>query len=193
MVLLDSDQEQPQGKDTFFYNMRFWFEEAKPETRNLFRLFWSTDEYNGEYDIPRCHPKTHQCVHVIKTDFTVDDMCRLYGCGPSYDPNKGFELMYASGHLHVGGVSTELWNADTGELLCSAEPQYGGSDEAMDEEGYIVAIPPCLFSDTDPRLPAPPLLLGHHRLVSVAKYDSDPGHLGAMAFWPMRARYIVDP
>lgn len=27
---------------------------------------------------------------------------------------QGFKLIYAAGHLHVGGISLELYNADTG-------------------------------------------------------------------------------
>mmetsp|Transcript_23640 Transcript_23640/g.65574 ORF Transcript_23640/g.65574 Transcript_23640/m.65574 type:complete len:396 (+) Transcript_23640:297-1484(+) len=197
VVLLDSDQQQPPGSDTFFLKMRFWYEpEPLPHVTaasfNLVRLFWATDLANGEYDIPVCAPRSASpCVHVLKTDFTVDDMCRLYGCGPGYDPARGLRLIYSGGHLHVGGLSLELINADTGELLCSNAPQYGSSDAATDEDGYVVAIPPCLWSTDDPRLPDPPRLKAGTRLVSIAKYTSKPaGHLGAMAFWQMRATYF---
>ena len=38
----------------------------------------------------------------------------------------------------------ELYNADTGALLCSHSPVYGRSHEVFDELGYVT-IPPCLW------------------------------------------------
>lgn len=70
-VLLDADQQQPLKSQTWRMKYRFWFEEAQvaaapsPSTPageirsrasshvNTFRVWWSTEAYNNEYDIPK--------------------------------------------------------------------------------------------------------------------------------------------
>ena len=60
----------------------------------------------------------------------------------------------------------QLWNADTGKLICRQLPVYGtshslNSSNWYDEAGYI-AIPPCLFGpeseglEPSPYAPPPP-------------------------------------
>ena len=47
----------------------------------------------------------------------------------------GVHLIYAGGHCHAPScVSMELFNADTGKLLCRHDPVYGESDEVY----YII-------------------------------------------------------
>ena len=42
----------------------------------------------------------------------------------------GINLIYAGGHCHAPScISMELFNADTGKLLCRHDPVYGQSDE----------------------------------------------------------------
>lgn len=62
-------------------------------------------------------------------------MCESFGCGPSPVPAEGFGLIYAGPHVHVGGISLELVNADTGEQICYGQAEYGSGDDALDEEG----------------------------------------------------------
>ena len=38
----------------------------------------------------------------------------------------------------------ELWNRDTGELLCRSIARYGTGNEIFNEANYV-AIPPCLW------------------------------------------------
>ena len=49
----------------------------------------------------------------------------------------GFELVYAGPRYHVPirCLSMELYNADTGSLLCHSVPIRGKSDELYDEHG----------------------------------------------------------
>ena len=43
----------------------------------------------------------------------------------------GVHLIYAGGHCHAPScISMELYNADTGRLLCRHDPVYGTSDKA---------------------------------------------------------------
>eukprot|EP00192_Tetraselmis_astigmatica_P005277 CAMPEP_0117661422 /NCGR_PEP_ID=MMETSP0804-20121206/7529_1 /TAXON_ID=1074897 /ORGANISM="Tetraselmis astigmatica, Strain CCMP880" /LENGTH=509 /DNA_ID=CAMNT_0005468289 /DNA_START=163 /DNA_END=1692 /DNA_ORIENTATION=+ len=192
MVLLDADQQDPPGIDTFYVKIRVWYEEAAPTTVNLFRIFWMTEDRNNEYDIPFCTPSSPDCVHTLVNHFTVREMCEVWGCGlhapkPAED---GVALVYAGAHLHVGGISMELINADTGEQLCYNKVEYGTGEEARNEEGYVTSIPPCLWSDEDPSLPSLPRLRMDTRLTTIAKYNTDPGRYGAMALWQMRGTFI---
>lgn len=60
-------------------------------------------------------------------------------------------------------LAMELWNNQTGELLCRQTPIYGGTGDVtigdkFDEPGYIL-VPPCLWGD-DPALEPMPLVSG---------------------------------
>lgn len=57
----------------------------------------------------------------------------------------------------------------------------------------MYAIPPCLWSPDDPSLPSPPRLHNNTRLITIAKYNSNPGRYGAMAFWQMRGAHVFSP
>jgi hypothetical protein len=77
----------------------------------------------------------------------------------------------------------EMWNHDTGELLCRQEPIYGGTggipESRFDEPGYI-ATPPCLWGSPKHGLALPPLMNGMVIKV-VAVTNSTYGHHGEMA------------
>ena len=68
---------------------------------------------------------------------------------PSFSQSQYIDLIHASGHCHAPScISMELINADTGESSCLVTPIYGnGGDEVMNEDGYIVALPPCIWSN----------------------------------------------
>ena len=43
---------------------------------------------------------------------------------------NGIQLILAAGHCHAPScISLELFNSDTGQLICKNEPVYGQSDE----------------------------------------------------------------
>lgn len=64
----------------------------------------------------------------------------------------------AGGHCHAPAcMGIELYNADTGNLLCHIKPVMGTGDAAMDESGYIW-LPPCQWGSPEEGLPEPPLL-----------------------------------
>ena len=52
----------------------------------------------------------------------------------------GVHLIYAGGHCHAPScISMELFNADTGKLLCRHDPVYGESDEVPNENGQVLS------------------------------------------------------
>ena len=50
------------------------------------------------------------------------------------DPTTPVDLVYAVGHLHVGGLSLDLYDDETGELICHSVPKYGTGDMAGDDK-----------------------------------------------------------
>merc|ERR1711907_79807 len=92
-------------------------------------------------------------------------------------------LVYAVGHLHVGGLSLDLYDDETGELICHSVPKYGTGEEAGDEKGYLVGMSSCTFD--------PPLRMTKDAVVrTVARYNNTVPHHGVMALWLME---VADP
>ena len=61
--------------------------------------------------------------------------------------SRGFELIYAAPHCHAPMcIDVELYNADTGDLLChvSGILGSGNSSKAYDETDYL-KLNPCLW------------------------------------------------
>jgi hypothetical protein len=103
----------------------------------------------------------------------------------------GIELIYAGGHCHAPScLSMELYNVDTGELLCHQEPVYGqGSGKPFDELGYA-AIPPCLWGSSEEGLVPPTLLSWTTNLMSIKRNNNTYAHYGDMAMWQMRGIHV---
>ena len=77
-VLLDADQAQP--RDVFSYNLKFRFyfqpyseDEDSASHQNLIRLYYQTEAYAGEYDIPKAQPgnPSDTNIHLISARFQV--------------------------------------------------------------------------------------------------------------------------
>jgi len=216
-ILQDSDQEIRPELLRYHMKFRFWFqdytpassEKSKPSHFNLPRIYYQTEAWAGEYDIPPAFampgkpipgypdwpenkptPGTSctgtcpggddcQCVHTITYHWTVSNM----------------RLIYAGGHCHAPScISIELYKNDTGkpELLCRQVPVFGKGNfpvDKFDEAGYI-ALPPCLWGDDDGLEPS--VFLGPNTpLFSIKKnHNTHVGHYGEMASWQMRGVYF---
>jgi hypothetical protein len=193
---------------------------STPSHRDLERFYWVTEAGAGEYDVPECQtPETQEsCVHTITSRWKVSDFAG------SDDPTiTGIELIYAGPHCHAPVCkSLELYDDDTGRLLCSVEPLRGkgrrnsavstnhnnngtisfgafATEEKYDEEGFI-AIPPCLWSHNghrgngdDDGLPPPTFLSFNTTLLSIKRANNTYSHTGEMASWQMRGVYSRGP
>jgi len=202
--LLDADQEIPPEQDTFHLKFRFYYEEYTskpiPSHNQLFRIFWMTEVWQGQYDIPKCADgtPTSQCVHTLTSHFSLNNI--MSDCNSVVDPwcadkklvtEKGVYLIYAAGHCHAPAcISMDLIDERNGNLLCRNTMLFGKSEKALDEEGYVVGIPPCLWSPDDPLLPPPPILHLDTPLLSIARVNSTYAHWGDMAMWQMRGSYV---
>jgi len=197
-ILLDADQTIPDGIDTFYIKMRFYFEEFNNH-KQMFRLYHQTEANHGEYDIVKCPEGTpsEECIDEITSRWTVGDM--MQDCSQRTQPwcadqkkvtSKGIYLMYAGGHCHAPScISLELYNAETGHLICRNAAAYGENEEAQNEEAYVVAIPPCVWG-FEKGLQKPPILHLGTTLYSIKRTNSTNSHHGDMASWQMRGALV---
>ena len=87
-------------------------------------------------------------------------------------------------------MSMELWDDDTGTLICRNEAMYGKGTSPHDETGYVVGIPPCLWGAAEEGLRPPPIIRLDGHYSSVKRANNTNGHWGVMALWQMRAAYL---
>jgi hypothetical protein len=104
------------------------------------RLYWQTEAWSGEYDVVKCPKESppSECIQEITSHFQVQDMlndCPLRQNPSCTGPRKnGINLIYAGGHCHAPScLSMELYNADTGDLLCRQVPVVGQSTQIFGE------------------------------------------------------------
>ena len=186
---------------SYHLKFRIYFMEYDPSRHaQLYRWHWPIAMGSGEYDVPKCAPGTpvSQCVHEIRAEARLADLVSS-DCNPRSGLNAlspackkgsvGFKPTFLGGHCHAPTcLSMELWNKDTGELICRNVPTWGTRRanatglHRFDEMGYL-ALPPCLWSDTHPGLPNPPLLKWDTVLYSVKRTNSTYGHTGEMSRW----------
>jgi hypothetical protein len=180
---------------------RFYYEVWDPtKHNNTFHLEWQFGHI--EYDIPKAPAGTppDKAVHVLTTRFTMEDFMNMgnenaNGCTASNPwcaniadaTTHGVRLVSGGFHCHspacLGG---ELYNDDTGELLCRVTPLLGNSTAAMFEESYIW-LPPCQWgTGGDDGLAVSPILYPKTNLRSVKYGNSTYGHTGVMAIWQSR-------
>ena len=140
-------------------------------------------------------------VHSVTSHFKVKDMLSKTPCDVRADSycadgtiakarGDAIKLIMAGGHCHSPHcISLELFNDDTGELICRITPVRGSSDATYDEDGYLW-LPPCQWSEHDPRLPPPPVLTLEANLVTIKRANSSVYHYGVMGIWQMRGAYL---
>jgi len=201
-VLLDADQPVDNRTDEYSLKFRFWYQDYVPATettpashQNLHRFYFTTEAFAGEYDVVQCPAGTpsSECVQEISAHWQAKDMfdCTLDPGCRNFTGYQGIQLIYAGGHCHAPScLSIDLYNEDTGELLCHQEPVVGtGSNEPFDEKGYI-AIPPCLWGPASEGLVPPTLLSPDTHLMSVKRNNNTYTHYGEMASWQMRGVFV---
>ena len=179
-VLLDKEQIQPSHEMSYRIKFRFWFKDYLKQ-ESLIRLYFQTEAYAGEYDVPKCTPP-HECIHMIRSTWQAHEMIN----NNLIQNNSGVKLIYAAPHCHAGAcISMELYNQDTGQLICRVKGIQGkGTDSKFDEDGYI-RLDPCLWG-YEKGLYKPPVFKWNTNLTSIKKCNSTDAHYGEMASWQMR-------
>ena len=183
----------------YHIKFRYYYQEYIPANattptshQNLVRLYHQTEDATSEYDIPLCNRNTttaEDCVYTITAHWQVKDMlspknvppisnvaaaAAVMGgddeLGSPQTDDTGVKIMFAGGHCHAPAcISIELYNADTGELICRQTPVIGKTlrptnttgNGAYDEAGYIAI---------------PPLLVGSGQVWAGASVAADVGH-----------------
>jgi hypothetical protein len=201
--LTDKNQSGLISSEELVYQMkaRFYFQEYSPtKHKELYRWHWQTAMGAGEYDVPKCAAGTppEECVHEIHAKIQVKDFASG-ACNPRSGLNVltpacknnsvGFKPIFLGGHCHAPTcLSMELYNNDTGELLCRNVPTYGNLTKnatgarRFEEDGYL-ALPPCVWGAAEQGLLEPPLLTWDMNLSAIKRCNSTYGHTGEMARW----------
>jgi hypothetical protein len=179
-VLLDAEQEQPWQDQPLVYYKKFrvYYQEYDPKKHvELARHDWgiAADGDHSEYDVVQCPPgtPTAECTQLITGTWNPVS---------STDTNQ--YMIKAHFHCHAPTcIRMEMWNNDTGKLLCRENGLYGGTNKIdlprFDEDGYI-AMPPCLWGSPEDGLEPPPLMTGMTIKVT-ALTNNTYGHHGEMA------------
>jgi hypothetical protein len=194
--LLDSDQEVPPLVDEVYFKTRWYYEEYdSTKMTPTYHLEWQFGHI--EYSVPKAPAGTpaDKAVHKLTTRFTVEDflvMGNQNAGGFGWDlSNKSRPVSFVMLGFHCHSpacLGGELWNADTGDLICHVQPVAGNSAAAHDEENYLW-LPPCQFGDPADGFTAPPVLSMDTNLVSIKTTNSSVAHSGVMAIWQGRGAW----
>jgi len=184
----------------------FYYEDASPATRWIEPAACcdvtsvKQGVQNIEYDIPSCAPGTpaKECLHTVETVQPVG----YYQEHPwwPFGGHKGsdlVDLVFAAPHLHLAGLSLELFDNVTGELLCEVQATqnntggiaYGHGDTPGDENGYMVGLSTCKWGGEK----QVPRFRRDHPLRTRAVYDATQYHTGVMSLWLMSLSAVTAP
>ena len=113
---------------------RFYFEEYTQQL-NSFRVWWSTEAWNNEFDVPKStadclDPKTpaEECTHLIKSNFTgqqfLEAQCMTsdpLSCGNATkireEHGGWWQLTYAAFHCHAPACDTNAAKSVTQQFF----------------------------------------------------------------------------
>jgi len=187
MILTDLEQDSmiPDKTDVYFLKWRYYFQEYKPAPvshTHLHHWVFLIDEHVNDYE-EECRNCGSSSIGVISANLQAKDM-GLEDVPASYSTITPFVM---TPHCHAPScIREQLWNKDTGELICSVDasygsPSYGGTNETFNEESYLT-INPCLWGYQSGL--NPPLFLRPNTNLSAIKYFNNTyRHLGQMAQW----------
>jgi len=174
VVLLDSDQEQPQTEDEVYVKLRVYYE-PEVTTGGSTVVYYAPEGVQREYHIPEGLVHGFS-THLLKQTKTAEEIFDFSG-------GDHMKLVFAQGHCHAPQcIRQELWNEDTNEMLCSTDMTYGDNDEAMNEAGYIIGSSVCIWGSED-GLKAPPVFTKSTRITTRKYADAETYHHGDMAGW----------
>jgi len=184
--LTDAGQDPliPPDVDTYYLKFRYYFEEYVPEKpkrspshEHLHHWVFLIDSEINDYEEVACADGT-MCEGSISARLQAKDM-GLEDVPSNY---TGIMPLVIAAHCHAPScIREELYNADTGDLLCRVTAQYGTGSEPFNEAGYV-ALPPCLFGHQDGLRP-PFVLKPETNLLAIKVFNNTFRHLGQMAQW----------
>lgn len=184
--LTDRAQESliPEAVDIYYLKFRFYFQEYMPASdsspashQRLVHWVFLIDAQVNDYEEVPCADGT-MCEGSITAHLKASDM----GLEETPAAYSGMTPLVIAGHCHAPScIREELYNADTGDLLCRVEAQYGTGNEVFNERDYE-ALPPCLFGH-QPGLRPPVTLTPDTNLRAIKVFNNSFRHVGQMAQW----------
>tara|TARA_B110000305_G_scaffold156004_1_gene172679 strand:- start:339 stop:1100 length:762 start_codon:yes stop_codon:yes gene_type:complete len=197
--LTDHGQEDmiPEDVDEYFLKFRYYFEEyvepvesvelEKTEASHKHLTHWVflIDDAVNDYEEVQCEDGS-MCQGMISARLTADQM----GLEDKPEDYSTITPYVIDAHCHAPScIRQELYNEDTGELLCAVEAKYGNGTEVFNEANYI-ALPPCLFSDLEEEgLRKPFVLERDTNLLAIKIFNTTHRHVGQMAQFTGLMRY----
>jgi len=182
----------PADVDTYYLKFRFYFQEYVPGNpeiptashQHMHHWVFLIDAEVNDYEEDPCEDGT-MCEGSISAHLTARDM----GLEDIPTQFTGVMPLVIAAHCHAPScIREELYNADTGDLICRVTAQYGTGIEPFNEAGYV-ALPPCLFGNQD-GLRKPVILSPDTNLMAIKVFNNTWRHLGQMAQWTGLMVYI---
>jgi len=189
--------------DRYFLKWRYYFQVYRPSSPtaaashlHVHHWVFLIDAQVNDYEEDNAL-YGHASIGSLSARITADQMCDA-GCDP---PGTGVQVgpdgrlnfstitpLVITPHCHAPScIREELWNEDSGEILCNVSARYGVNDAIFNERAYT-AIPPCIYGH-QPGLQAPFALGPRVRLRAVKYFNNTYRHLGQMAQWTGLAVY----
>jgi len=199
--LTDIDQNSmiPDKVDTYFLKWRYYFQEYVPSAppmpashRHLHHWVFLIDAAVNDYEEDNAHYGSNS-IGKIEAHLTAANM----GLEDKPDTFKHITPLVMTPHCHAPScIREELWNADTGEIICNVTVHYGSLEHGplsqIFNEANYVAIPPCIFGHQQ-GLRTPPVLSPGTNLTAIKYFNNTFRHLGQMAQWTGLMVYDDDP
>jgi len=196
---LEDNSKIANKTDTYFLKWRYYFQEYVPPTpkvpashKHLHHWVFLIDATVNDYEEDSAHYGEASIgkitAHITGRTMGLEDTPKAF---------KTITSLVITPHMHApSAIREELWNADTGEILCNATGLYGnskhGSLNSVFNEADYLAIPPCIFGN-QPGLQTPFTIGPDTKLTAIKYFNNTYRHLGQMAQWTGMMVYDTDP
>eukprot|EP00949_MAST-11_sp_MAST-11-sp1_P001864 g1864.t1 len=183
---LEQDSRIPVEKDVYFLKWRFYFQEYIPGAsgnplashKQLLHWVFLIDATVNDYEEDNAN-YGHQSIGRISANLTVAHM----GCPDIENICPTISPIVMTPHCHAPScIREELWNSDTGELICRVTTMYGKGSGIFDEADYV-SIPPCLWGSQEQGLRKPLTLDPRTNITAIKYFNNTFRHYGQMAQW----------
>ena len=200
--LTDRGQDHliPQHVDQYWLKWRYYFQEYVPAQakapashKHLHHWVFLIDQAVNDYEEDNAHYGEKSMgkieAHLQARDMGLEDIPT-----PGF---KGIIPIVMTPHCHAPNcIREELWNADTGEIICNMTASYGdashGSTKSVFNERDYISILPCLWGHQG-GLREPIHLKPDTNLSAIKYFNNTFRHLGQMAQWTGLMIYPEDP
>jgi len=212
-LLTDRDQDSQIPKDevdTYYLKWRYYFQEYKPNStattashKHLHHWVFLIDAQVNDYEEDNAEYGKESigkiAAHLTARDMGLEDFENPTDDGAPPVPKNFSSItpLVITPHCHAPScIRQELWNADTGEIICNmtahyGDEKYGSTNNVFNEKDYITILP-CLYG-YQPGLQFPFDLTPETNITAVKYFNNTYRHLGQMAQWTGLMVYDTDP